>query len=168
MLILAKEEDSKYDEKLIQRRFLHTTSTNIRNYNIRNDLCHVLQNVSISDELLIQLVSEAVVNNSERTEKLAQHKKNLKVNKTEADENPENPLPAELRKIQFEHSNQLGAFRSEILEIKQAVSQGYASGSEQTFPGRIFQRCPNCTVTKSKSTHCFVCGSDDHRKDSKN
>ena len=29
VLILAKEEDSKYNEKLVQRRFLHATSTNI-------------------------------------------------------------------------------------------------------------------------------------------
>ena len=88
---------------------------------IRNDLRHVLQNVNISDEHLLQLVSEAVVNNSERDEKLAQHKKDLKVNKIETDEAQDNPLLTELRKIQFEHSNQLAAFRSEILEIKQTL-----------------------------------------------
>ena len=112
----------------------------------------MLQNVNISDEHLLQLVSEAVVNNSERNAKLAQHKKDLKVNKIEADENQDNPLLAELRKNQFEQSNQLVAFRSGILEIK------------QTLPHRTFQRCPNSTVTKSKSTHCFLCGSDNHKK----
>ena len=152
VLILAKEEDCPYDEKLLQRRFLHAISTGIRNSNIRNNLHHVLQNVNISDEYLFQLVSEAVVNNSERNEKIAQHKKDLKVNKIETDENQDNPLLTELRKIQFEQSNQLAAFRSEILEIK------------QTLPRRTFQRCPNCTVTKSKCIHCFVCGSDDHKK----
>ena len=68
MLILAKEEDCPYDEKLVQRRFLHAISTGIRNNNIRNDLRHVLQNVNISNEHLLQLVSEAVVYNSERNE----------------------------------------------------------------------------------------------------
>ena len=121
----------------------------------------MLQNVNISDEHL-QLVSEAVANNSECNEKLAQQK-GLKINKTETDENQDNPLLTELRKIQFDHSNHLVAFRSEILEIKQAVSHGHASGSK-TLPRRTFQRCPNCTVTKSKCTHCFVCGSDDHKK----
>ena len=47
----------------------------------------MLQNVNISDEHLLQLVSEAVVNNSERNETLALHKKDLKVNKIETDEN---------------------------------------------------------------------------------
>ena len=59
----------------------------MRNSDILNDLCHVLQNVNISDEHLLQLVSEAVVNNSERNETLALHKKDLKVNKIETDEN---------------------------------------------------------------------------------
>ena len=76
----------------------------------------------------------------------------MKVNKIEADENQDNPLLAELRKIQFEQSNQPVAFRSGILEIK------------QTLPHRTFQGCPNSTVTKSKCTHCFLCGSDNHKK----
>ena len=92
----------------------------------------MLKNVNISDEHLL-LVSEAVVNNSERNEKLAQHEKDLNVNKIETDENRDNPLLTKLRKIQFEHSNQLAAFRSETLEIKQAVSLGHASGSKQTL-----------------------------------
>ena len=39
------------------------------------------------DKDLLQLVSEAVVNNSKRNEKLAQHKMDLKINKIEIDEN---------------------------------------------------------------------------------
>ena len=62
VLILAKEEDCPYNGTLVQRRFLHAISTGIRNNNIRNDLCHVLQNINISDEHLLQYVSEAVVN----------------------------------------------------------------------------------------------------------
>ena len=91
-------------------------------------------------------------------------KKDLKVNRIQIDENQDNPLLTELRKIQFEHSNQLAAFCSEILEIKQAVSHGHASRSKQILLRNIFQRCPNCTVTKSKCTHCFVCRSDGHKK----
>ena len=163
VLILAKEEDCPYDETLVQRRFLHAISTGLRNNNIRNDLRHVLQNTKISDEHLLQYVSEAVVNNSERNEKLAQSKKELRINQIDTEQNQDNPLLAEIRKIQSEHSNQLAAFRSEILQIKQAVSHGHDSGSKHTLPRRAF-RCPNCTVTKAKCTHCFVCGSEDHKK----
>ena len=65
----------------------------------------MLQNVNISDEHLLQLVSEAVVNNSERNEKLVESEKDLKVNKIETDENQDNSLLTKLRKIQFEHLN---------------------------------------------------------------
>ena len=104
VLILAKEEDCPYDDKLVLRRFLHAISTGIRNNNIRNDLRHRLQNVNISDEHLLQLISEAVINNSERNEKLAQHKRDLKVNKIETDENQDNHLLMELKNIQFKYS----------------------------------------------------------------
>lgn len=163
VLILAKEEDCPYDESLVQRRFLHAISTGIRNNNIRNDLRHVLQNVNISDEHLLQHVSEVVVNNSERNEKLAQSKKDMRINQINTDPPQDNPLLVEIRKIQSEHSDQMAAFRSEILQIKQAVSHGHASDSKQGLPRRAF-RCPNCTVTKSRCTHCFVCGSADHKK----
>ena len=42
VLILAKEGDCPYDEKLVRSRFLHAISTGIRNNNIRNNLRHVL------------------------------------------------------------------------------------------------------------------------------
>ena len=139
VLILAKEEDCLYDETLVQRRFLHAFSTGIRSNNIRNDLCHVLQNINISDEHLLQYVSEAVVNNSERNEKLAQLKKDLRINQINTDQNQDNPLLTELRKIQSEHSNQLAAFRSEILQIKQAVSHGHDPVQNKLFPVALLE-----------------------------
>ena len=51
-----------------------------------------------------------------------------------------------------------------ILVIKQAVSQGDASDSEKFLSHRNVQRYPNCTITKSKCTHCSVAGSEDHKK----
>ena len=113
----------------------------------------MFQNVNITEKHVLQLVSEAVVNNGEHNEKLAGCKKDLKVNKIETDENHDNPFLTELRKIQCEHLNQLAAFCSEILEIKQALIHINASVLKQTFPCRTFQRCSNCTVMKSKSTH---------------
>ena len=74
VLILAKEEGCALDKGLLQRRFLHTISTGLRNNNIRNDLRPTLENSKISDEHLLQIVSEAVVNDSERHEKLSKEK----------------------------------------------------------------------------------------------
>ena len=42
VLILAKEGDCPYDEKLVHSRFLHAISTGIRNNNICNNLRHEL------------------------------------------------------------------------------------------------------------------------------
>ena len=42
---------------------------------------------------------------------------------------------SEIFSLTFE---QLAAFHSEVLEIKQAVSHGHAAGSKQTLPHRTF------------------------------
>ena len=55
------------------------SSVGIRHNNIGNDFHPVLQNVYISNEDLLQLVSDTVLNNSECNEKSAQHKNNLKI-----------------------------------------------------------------------------------------
>ena len=50
-----------------------------------------------------------------------------------------------------------------ILAVKKAFSHCHASGPEKTLPQRNFERCSNCTVSKSKLPHCSVCVSEDHK-----
>ena len=64
-LILAKEEGCKFDQGLLQQHFLHAISTGLRSNNIQYDLLPKLENNKISDEHLLQIVSEAVVIDSE-------------------------------------------------------------------------------------------------------
>ena len=71
-----------------------------------------LENNKISDEHLLQIVLEAVVNDSERHQKLSKEEKETKVNKTD---NVDNPLLNEIRTMQLEHSTKLPTFRAEIL-----------------------------------------------------
>ena len=155
VLILAKEEGFSFDKSLLQRRFLHAISTGLRNNNIGNDLGSTLENNKISGEHLLQIVSEAVVNDSERHERLSKERKETKVNKID---NVDNSLLDEIRAMKLEHSTELAAFRAEILQIKEAVS------SRNDFRRKCVRRCPNCTVTESNCSHCFVCGSSDHQK----
>ena len=54
----------------------------------------------------------------------------------------------------------LADFRADILEIKKAITNNSKSGYRCRRPGRF----SNCIVTKSKCSHCFVCGSLGHRK----
>ena len=153
VLILAKEEGCPFDKGLLQRCFFHTISTVLRNNNIRNDLRPTLENNNISDEHLLQIVFEAVVNDSERHEKLSKEKKETKVNKID---NVDNPLLNEISAIKLEHSIKLAAFRAEILQIKEALN------SRNDFRRKRVRRCPNYTATKSNCSHCFVCGSSEH------
>ena len=155
VLILAKEEDCPFGKGLLQRHFLQAISTGLRNNNIRNDFRPTLENNKISDEHLLQIVSEAVVNDSERHEKHSKEKKETKVNKID---NVDNPLLNEIRAIKLEQSTELSAFHAEILQIKEAVN------SRNDFRRKRVRRCPNCTVTKSYCSHCFVCGSSEHQK----
>ena len=64
VLILVKEEGCPFDKGLLQRRFLHTILTGLRNNNIRNDLRPIIENNKISDTHLLQIVSKTVVNDS--------------------------------------------------------------------------------------------------------
>ena len=78
-----------------------------------------LENNKISDEHLLQIVSEGVVNDSERHEKLSKEKKETKVNEID---NADSPLLNEIKAIKLEHSTELAAFRAEILQIKEALN----------------------------------------------
>ena len=155
VLILAKEDGCPFDKGLLQVRFLHAISTGLRNNNIRNDLRPTLESNKISDEHLLQIVSKAVVNDSERHEKLLKEKGETKVNKID---NVDNPLLNETRAMKLEHSTGLATFRAEILQMKEAVN------SRNDFCRKRVRRCPNCTVTKSNCSHCFVSGSFEHQK----
>ena len=75
VLILAKEEGFLFHKDLLQWRFLHAISTGLRNQNIRNDFRPTLENNKTSGEELLQIVSEVVVNDSERHEKLSKEKR---------------------------------------------------------------------------------------------
>ena len=78
-----------------------------------------MENNKISDEHLLQIVSEVVVNDSERHEKLSKEKKETKVNEID---NVDSPLLNEIKAIKLEHSTDLAAFRAEILQIKETLN----------------------------------------------
>ena len=102
----------------------------------------MLQNANISDKHFALLVSKVVVSNSERNEKLAQHKKKSKMDKIGTDENQDNPPLIKPRKNQFKCS-------SWQRSVKQAFSHDHASSSKQTLPRKTFQRNQNALSIES-------------------
>ena len=155
VLIMAKEEGCLFDKGLLQQCFLHAILTGLRNNNIRNDLHPALENNKTSDEHLLQIVSEAAVNDSEHHEQLSKEKKKTKVNKID---NADNPLLNEIAAMKLEHSTELAAFHAEILQLKEAMNL------RNDFHQKRVRRCPNYTFAKFNCLHCFVCGSSEHQK----
>ena len=60
MLILVEEWDCPYNEKLVQRTFLHTIFTELGNNGVTAGLCHTFKVPDVSGEHLLQSNSEAV------------------------------------------------------------------------------------------------------------
>ena len=132
ILILAKEEGCPFDKDLLQRRFRHAISTGLRNNNIRNDLRPTLEYNKIADEHLLQIVFEAVANDSERHEKLSKEKKESKLNKTD---NVDNPLLHEIRAMKLELQPNLQLF---VLRFFKKRSCEF----EKRFPPKTCQTMP--------------------------
>ena len=69
VISLSVEEGCAYDSHLENQRFSHTILTGLRNNNIRNELRIFLKNKHFADEELLKVVTEAVANETEHSEK---------------------------------------------------------------------------------------------------
>ena len=71
-ILFASQEDEsglQYDPGLVQKMFLHTVLTGLQNDNIRRDLQPYLEQVDISDELLLERMNTACAYETERQNK---------------------------------------------------------------------------------------------------
>ena len=129
VLVLSSEEGCPYDSGLLNKRFLKSFILGIRNGNIRNELRESCKSF-VSDEELLRLVSEAVSNDTERTEKLNLKKSNsvevaeIKENTLTVKEkrgNKENPFD-KIEELKETHLREMTSIRAELLEIKNVLS----------------------------------------------
>lgn len=74
---------------------------------------------NISDEYVLQIVSDAIVNDSERHGNFLKEKKNTRINKIDTQDIS---FLNEIKTVKLEHSNELAAFRAENLQIKEAAN----------------------------------------------
>ena len=112
------EEGCAYDSHLVNRRFSHTILTGLRNNNIRNELRIFLKNKHFADEELLKVVTEAVANETEYSEKT--EKRNIvKINTVEYTEKQikekEIPLPQQIKEMKMVQERELSAMRDELL-----------------------------------------------------
>ena len=181
---LGDEEGCPYDKKLVQTRFLHTLEVGIRNNNIRSELRESLCKVSISDEDLLKSVTEAVANETERTGKLARKPRDILINAVETDKvvekkKKENTLQIQIQELKANQETELASLRNDLREIKSFLTMTEnspcsrsrdncpPSGMQKGGNGskRRIYKCSDCNSQGvPKCTHCFVCGSSEHRK----
>ena len=139
IISLGNEEGCPYDENLVQKRFLHTIETGLRNNNIRSELRdNSLKRKSLDDGQLLKAVSEAVANETERSGKLYTKKRDTVVNSLNSSEieknddlkkpRKENNLHLRLEELKLNQEKEIAAMRSDLLEIKSVLKSGTFSG----------------------------------------
>lgn len=187
ILTLGVEEGSPYDENIIQRRFLHTIETGLRNTNIRYELRELLTFSAVkplTDEKLLRAVSEAIANDNERSGKLSGRKRDFPpaikavqfsekdpdMNSSELKKKRENQLQIQLQELKINQEKELAALRNDLCEIKSALANrphdnsfsGNRDDKRMPLRNRKY-KCQNCFRDRVvKCNHCLVCGSSDH------
>ena len=172
-VISLSVEGCAYDSHLVNQRFSHTILTGLRNNNIRNELRIFLKNKHVVDEELLKVVTEAVANETEHSEKT--EKRNIvKINTLEYTgkqiKEKELPLPQQIKEMKVAQERELSAMRDELHEIKSllhAATMNNYSDSRR-FPQQrrktMRRKCQVCYANGAVSCfHCFQCGSGDHR-----
>ena len=170
VILLSKEEDCPYEVRLVQNRFLHALFTGLKYNNVRHELKNVLKPSSnISDEDLLQEISDIVVNETEHSEKL-QLKSTANVNavekieqKVKKEKSPS--LLTEINKLSAQVS-ELSNLKKDIENLRTEVKESKMSSCPPRYNSRARRPlCANCKRHNSSfCNHCFECGATDHKR----
>ena len=96
-------------------RFLHALETGIRNGNVRNYIHLLLKNRTITGEELLEYVTFAVSNESERPEKISDKKKSdTSIFFIDEQQQKDNPFHLQTKELKLDHNKQLQAIRYEM------------------------------------------------------
>ena len=136
VLSASTEEGCPYNQKVLIKRFHQTLFNGMRNQNIRAELRENIKVDSvIPDQDLIKIVSEAVKNETERSEKFCV-KKTVNAVESEIVENSgkekeknKNTLPAQIESMRLSHEREMAALKADLNEIK-SVLRGKPALSE--------------------------------------
>ena len=167
ILFVSKEGDSRfeYNEELVQKQFLHSIVTGLRNDSIKSDIKPLINSSFVTDEDLLESLNLAVSDENERQFKI---KVGSSCNAVEVvkikERKKDNPILKELQEMKAQ-LNEVTAMKSDIEELKKGQLK------EKTYeekPGRFRRRkfgCPACIRDEvERCEHCFLCGSTEHYK----
>ena len=184
VITLSREEGVPYDLNLVQKRFLHTIETGLRNSNIRSELRDKLvfnAALPVADEVLLRAISEAMTNESERTGKFGKSKVRfsdvLAIEDTVKSDTTvksdvkkkQNGMQSQIQELESKQEKEMSALRSDLCEIKTALQQAVMGHNRFSGPGRqMFARrnkCKKCldSTNPERCPHCFKCFSTEHK-----
>ena len=168
----SKESDCEvhYDEPLIQKTFIKSFETGLRDDILAANLRPILRASSLTDEDLMRHVNELASHQAERQNKLASERRLAKINSCEVDEskksvNSDQQILAEIREMRSE---------VEYLKRQQATQSDYVPKEDRNEsyndrgPPKIMRfrgrGCQACKKRKLGATcrHCFACGELGH------
>ena len=191
VLTLSAEEGCPISEAVVRKRFFQTLGQGFTNDNIRLELASTLRENNLRDVDLLKEISSVVAKEAERLNKIKAKK--IIISKVDVEEKSskqkssnsgvcgktkEDALLTEIRQLHAKF-DELSVVKNEISDLKKELadykkqnvsyvpspsSQSGVHVSQRRQTRRVFSKCQNCAQTNAFCTHCFLCGSGDHRR----
>ena len=172
VIFASQESESQlqYDPVLVQKLFLREISTGLISYSIKADIDPYLNDINVSDEVLLEKLNLAANNEAEWKHKLGKQAR-VNVFETPEVEQPnkprkstkENPILNEIKSLRVE-LNQIKSLKADVAMLKETLSQ--PAVTKPGYRPRKHIGCPNCAKEgKGKEcSHCYRCGETGHLK----
>ena len=183
VLFVSKEGDNRfeYSESLLQKQFLHSVVTGLRNDSIKGEMKVLVKQPNFSDEDLLEALNKAVSDENERQGKIKKSSSCSVVGVEDAKpqvekKHKENPLLIEIRELKTQ-LQEVAAMKSDVEDLKRRFQsntreRGNNGGDNATGGGgngasssnrRQRGKCTNCVRDNvDRCQHCFKCGGTDH------
>ena len=171
VIFASQESESQlqYDPVLVQKLFLRAISTGLISYSIKADIEPYLNDINVSDEVLLEKLNLAANNEAEQKHKLGKQAR-VNVFETPEVEQPnkrksakENPILNEIKSLRVE-LNENKYLKADVAMLKETPSQ--PAVTKPGYQPRKRIGCPNCVKEgKGKEcSHCYRCGETGHLK----
>ena len=150
VIFASQESESQlqYDSVLVQKLFFRAISTGLISYSIKADIDPYLNDINVSDEVLLEKLNLAANNEAERKHKLGKQAR-VNVFETPEVEQPnkprksakENPILNEIKSLRVE-LNEIKSLKADVAMLKEALSQ--PAVTKPGYRPRKCIGCPNC------------------------
>ena len=167
----SKESDCEvqYDEPLIQKTFMKSFETGLRDDILAANLRPILRLSGLTDEDLMRHVNELASHQAERQNKLACERRSAKINACEVDgaeikdrkNGGENKILAEIREIKSDLASLKKQARDSLSGNREVSSEDRTSSKTSRRRGWGCSACKERRVGPS-CQHCFSCGEFGH------